>query len=440
MSGMTAEGRCVNGSYEFKSFRAGRTVCGADAATSAWLEATALSFHIPPPSAEHMARVAASYQEYDRVLTGVYTSKRLAGAWDATRPVATYATFVKPMNVGHGRFLDTHLIADVTVRTTHRRRGLMRALISADLRRAAEDGIAIAALRAMEATIYPQFGFGVAVIERDIEVDTSEAFALQHVPAGCVEVAEPSALLDVAPAVFSRFHARTVGSIGRPGFYPKKIAGIWAEDRPLPDRSVRAALHYDPAGQIDGYVSYKFVERQSQPWAIEVVDLVGTSSDAYLGLWDYLAAIDLATMVRYRQAPATDILAWAMVDRGGLRVVGEEDALWLRILDPIAALQGRRYDVDGEVRIAVSDPLDIGTGIYDLLVRDGVAMVTRANAHNERIDVSMNVSALSSVYLGGVRARVLAQAGRIVASTTAALDHFDALMASMETPYCTTQF
>ncbi len=443
MDGTGLSATVGGGRYEFRSFPAGLDGDRADAATAGWLEATALSFHLPPPSPGHAARVAASYREYGRVLTGVYTRDSPRCAWDATRPVATYASFTRRMNVGHGRFVAAHLIADVTVRATHRRRGLMRKLISTDLRRAARDGIAIAALRAMEATIYPRFGFGVAILGRRIEVDTADGLALRSVPAGRVEVADRNVLLDVAPEVFDRCHAATSGSLQRQGFYPSKIAGIWAEDRPAGDPSVRAALHYSPDGRIDGYVSYRFVSREGRQGAIEVVDLAATCRQAYLGLWDYLGAIDLVPLVRYAQAPAADILPWAMTDRGRYRVVGEEDAIWLRILDPVAALGGRGYDTDGRVRLAVSDPLDIAAGVYDLDVRDGVAsvaMVASGADPGGPVDVSMDISTLGSLYLGGVPARMLAEAGRIDAADTAALRRFDALMACRQAPYCTTQF
>jgi predicted acetyltransferase len=437
---MTADTEWTDGHYQFRSFRPGTTKSGADEETTAWLEATALSFHAPAPSAEHMARVAASFQSEGRVLSAAYTSESLPGAWDASRPVATYAAFDKPLNVGGGNFLDTHLIADLTVRATHRRRGLMRTLLSADLRRAAENGLAIAALRAMEATIYPRFGFGPAILGRHVEVDTGDTFALLHDPEGCVEVTDPSTLLDVAPDVFDRFHSRTLGSIQRQRFYPSKIAGIWAEDRPLPDPSVRAALHYDADSEVDGYVTYKFSSRDSQPGTIEVVDMVATCPNAYLGLWGYLASIDLVRLVSYRQAPATDVLNWAMHDRRGFRVVNEEDAVWLRILDPVAALESRSYDVDGAVHLAISDPLDLASGGYALRVRDGKACVTRTSCCSRPADVSMDISTLGSLYLGGVRARVLASAGRISARSPAALGELEALMAHLEAPYCTTQF
>lgn len=426
------------GGYRLRSFRPHRTEGAADDETAAWLEAMALTFHQPAPTAEHMARVSASFAAEDRVLTGAYTADAPPGAWDVSRPVATYATFVKSMNVGAGGSLDVHLIADVTVRATHRRRGLLRAIISADLRRAAANGVAMAALHAAEATIYERFGFGPAVFARHVELDTRR-FALRRPPAGRVEVTDPATLLELSPRVFDRFHARTVGSITRQAFYPSKIAGIWAEDRPLPDPSVRTALHYDPADRVDGYVTYRVADRPGPPETIEVIDLVFDSENACFGLWEYLASIDLITLVGHRQAPATDPLTWAITDRRGLRVVGEEDSLWLRVLDPVTALRARSYDADGEVRIAISDPLEICGGIYHLAVREGAATVAAAAAET-RADVSMDVATFGSLYLGGVRARVLARAGRISAGSPAALDRLDALMSQEAVPHCITGF
>ena len=427
----------AGGGYRLRSFRPRRVDGAADEDTAAWLEAAAFTFLQPAPTAEHMARVSASFAAEDRVLTGAYTVDAPPDAWDVRRPVATYAAFVKSMNVGAGNALDVHLIADVTVRATHRRRGLLRAVISADLRRAAADGTAMAALHASEATIYERFGFGPAVFGRHVEVDTRR-FALRHPPAGRVEVTDPAGLLKSAPRVFDRFHARTIGSITRQAFYPSKIAGIWAEDRPLPDPSVRAALHYDPADRVDGYVTYRVVGPPGPPGTIEVVDLVSASPSAYLGLWEYLASVDLITLAGYRQAPVTDPLPWAVRDRRGFRVVGVEDVIWLRVLDPVAALRARGYRADGEVRIAISDPLDIADGTYHLVVRDGAPTVT--DTGGTPADVSMDVSAFSSLYLGGVRASALATAGRITARSQAALEEFDALMSHEAVPHCITQF
>jgi predicted acetyltransferase len=426
--------------YRFSSFRAGTVRGEANAETAGWMEAATLGFHEAAPAPAHMARTAEMFDADERVLTGAYAASYPARAWEPTHPVATYGTLVKPLNVGGGGSLDAHLIASVTVRPNHRRRGLMRELITQDLRRARESGRAVAALSSMEATIYGRFGFGAATFSRQVEVDTSDRFHLNAQPLGSVEITDPSTLLDVAPTLFDQFHSQTLGSVQRPASYPSKISGAWAEDEPEPDRKTRAALHYDPAGVIDGYVAYKVLGWDVEPLTIKVVDIVWTCQNAYLGLWDYLASIDLVTRVTLGHASMNDALPWAMADRRGFKIVGEADGLWLRILDPVAALEARSYEADGEVRIAVSDPLAIADGVYVLSAREGRATVTRDRATGSSFDVSMDMSAFGSLYLGGVRAGVLARAGQVVSTSSAAIDTLDSLLAHKEIPHCITHF
>ncbi|HEY5247982.1 MAG TPA: GNAT family N-acetyltransferase [Dermatophilaceae bacterium] len=437
---MTKDSRPTGAEYQFRSFRAGRTGAEANSETSAWLEAASFGFHEPVPEAEHLFRIAQVFESDERMLTGVYAAGRPARAWDAARPVATYGTFVEPLNVGGGRSLQAHLIATVTVRANHRRRGLLRALITTDLVRARDEGRAVAALSSMEATIYGRFGFGAATFSQRVEVDTGDKFSLPCSPSGTVEMTDPATLLDLAPELFDRFHAQTLGSVQRPASYPSKVAGIWAEDKPETDRRVRVALHYDVKGSIDGYVSYKVLPWESEPGTIQILDIVYASQNAYLGLWEYLASIDLVTRVKFGNAAVTDPLPWAMADRRGFKIAGQDDGLWLRILDPVVALEARSYAVDGDVRIELSDPLAIANGVYALSVRQGRAMVTTGHAKDATPDVSMDVAALGSLYLGGVRADTLARTGQIVSRSPAALDTFDALLGHREQPYCITHF
>ncbi|MDQ1576697.1 MAG: hypothetical protein QOH55_1847 [Microbacteriaceae bacterium] len=411
-----------------------------DPETTAWLEAGSLGFHDPVRSPATLRRMLSDYASDERVLTSVYTANRPPRAWETIRPVATFSAFVKAINVGGGNSLDAQLIADVSVRSTHRRRGLLREMMTNSLRSAVEAGTPLAALNASEATIYGRFGFGPAIYTRKVEVDTGEKFALRHSPAGSVEVTDPSTLLELAPEIFDRFHAQTLGSVERHSGYPSRILGLWAEDGLAPDTRVRAALHYDPAGHIDGYVTYKTTDWLDDPTrTITVLDLVGTTPDAHLGLWEYLASIGLTNSVIVVNASMADALPWAMADVRGFKVVAEDDALWLRVLDPVAALEARPYDVDGDVTIALTDSLGIADGVFSISVRNGKAAVTKHEQIDEA-EVSMDISTLGSLYFGGVRAKVLARAGRISAVSDAALDSLDVLLAHKEPAYCITRF
>ena len=76
--------------------------------------------------------------------------------------MATYASFPGTLNIGGGNLMPVHQITSVTVSPTHRRRGLLRRMITEDLALAREAGMVFAALTASEATIYGRFGFGRA--------------------------------------------------------------------------------------------------------------------------------------------------------------------------------------------------------------------------------------------------------------------------------------
>ncbi len=138
-------------------------------------------------------------------------------------------------------------------------------MISADLARAKTDGVAVAALTASEATIYGRFGFGPATHYRTMQVDTGPNFALntaarqQRDDGGGGNRRPRRCCLDLEPELFDAA-ARRLLRLGRPaGRLPVPGAsGAWTYEQPEPDKAVRAAVHYGPDGQPDGYVSYKF--------------------------------------------------------------------------------------------------------------------------------------------------------------------------------------
>jgi predicted acetyltransferase len=422
--------------YEFRSFPAVVAEGRADEATAEWLQATSLGFLEPEFEAEQLGKIATSWADSKRILSGAYALQAPSRAWPSIRPVATYSAYDKTMNVGGGRLIDTHLVAGVTVRANHRRRGLMRTLIETDLRTAATSGIPIAALYAAEATIYGRFGFAAATTTARVEVDTSSKFGLNLEPRGSVDAADRSELAEVSPLIFARYHALTLGSIDREAYMPAQIAGLWGYDPPDPDPAVRGLFHYDDAGELDGYVSYKFLGWDDGPRTLLIIDFVPLTGDAYFGLWQHLASIDLATRVKVEHAPITDPLPWALRDRRSYRVTGGEDGLWLRILDVVAALQARAYVVDGDVSLAIDDPLHLTTGHYRVIARDGTARVERTEPSSS---VTLGIAELGALYLGGVRASSLAIAGRLTGPPEG-IAALDALMATRVEPFCNTHF
>lgn len=404
-----------------------------------WSEAVAAGFYGDAVGAAEAKQYAELEQVDGRMAMGAYLSsaETPVGAWGADYPVATYAYHRKDLNVGGGQLLPVHQITAVTVRPSHRRRGLLRAMVTADLARAKADGLPMAALTASEAVIYGRFGFGVATHNCVVEVSTRGGLAF-HNPAaasrGVVEMADASVVKELNNALFARVHAATYGSIGRHEMYRLTASGQGNYGQMTPAKNVRAALHYGDDGEVDGYVTYK----PGEP-AIQIVDLLAATDDAYLALWNFLGSLDLIVSVKWKMAPEVDVLEWSMAAKRDYKRTETEDHLWLRILDTEAALAGRHYAVDGAVSIEVTDPLGHAAGTFRVVAAGGTATVTTC-AKGEPADLTLGVSELSSTYLGVVSARTLASAGRLTENAPGGIERFDAVFASPVSAHSLTNF
>jgi len=404
-----------------------------------WVQAVSHGFHQQRRDDEYLAKTLAAYQTDQRQLTGVYVNGSVPDhSLGADVPVATYATMRKTLNIGFGRQLESNLVTAVTVRGTHRRNGILRGMITADLESAKDDGLAMAALTASEGSIYGRFGFGVATLERSIKVDAGPRFRLRGEPEGTVEVADPAVLLDVAPKVFERVQRLSPGSIDRQEYYRLVASGSIGHDG-KPDTSVRCALHYDLSGALDGYVSYRFKGWEHKPYTMEIVDFVAATNAGYLDLWRFLGSIDLIDEITWAEAPVDDPLAWALEDPRCIDASEIRDMLWLRILDTPAALQARRYATAGRLVLDVADPLGLAGGTWVLESDGGAAAVVR-DAAGETPDLSLDVADLASIYLGAVSPVPLAAAGRINEKRPGAALEAQQLFAVERSAHCLTHF
>jgi predicted acetyltransferase len=404
-----------------------------------WIQAVGDGFHDNRRSADFVDKILATYVADERELTGVYQAGSVpAHSLAADVPVATFGTMLKDLNTGYGRQLQTRLVTAVTVRGTHRRRGLLRRMMTEDLNTGKSQGLAMAALTASEGSIYRRFGYGVATFERSIKVDTGPRFQLRHQPTGTVEIAERKVLLDVAPRVFAQSHHQTPGSIVRQEAYRQRVSGAYGHDG-TEDQAIRCALHYDAAGEIDGYVSYKFAGWDAKPYTVNIVDLVAASDDAYLELWQFLGAIDLVERISWEEAPVDDPLGWALEDPRCIESSNHRDMLWLRILDVAAALSARRYSADGTLVLEVLDSLGLVTGTYRLDVADGEARVSTASA-DQTPELTLDVAELGSIYLGAVCPVTLKAADQIRENSPGAALKARQMFAVERSAHCMTHF
>ena len=332
----------------------------------------------------------------------------------------------------------------VGVLPTHRRRGVLSALMAGQLDDMVGRGEAVSVLTASEATIYGRFGYGVATRRAYAHVDLDHAGFVADAPGGWVlRLVDDAEAIQLAPAVFDAHAASRPGGLTRPeSFWPAVFS---------PSESwVGGGEHFTvvatrPGRAPSGYAIYR-VKRDAPigHWKTIVSELVAVDDDTEAALWRYLLEVDLTSGLEVERAPVDATLHWRLSDPRAYRSTGERDHLWLRVLDPVAALRARGYGVPGSLVLELRDRfrpatsgrfrLEVGT---DVGGRPAAAAVTPTDAPS---DLAMAVSELGSIFLGGVRPSTLAAAGRIEASTAEALARADRMFAAERVPYCVTDF
>ncbi|MFZ7086848.1 GNAT family N-acetyltransferase [Curtobacterium sp. RRHDQ10] len=453
--------------YELRWSQPALTADGTavDAQTTAFTAAIGMGFHEPRDKPADLLRQVRHQIAMGQDLLAVHRRDPVPGSVDETQPVGTFVSFRKELSWGQdGAVIDTFAIAGVTVRPTERRRGVLRRMMTASLDRAVDQGYAIAALTASEGSIYRRFGFGCAIRERVIEVRRRGATPFLVPTSGEVVVVEPSTLQDgLAADVYARFHTRTPGSMARnPGAWDS-LLGRTSDDEQ--DPAVRAAVHH-PAdgGTVDGYVAYRVVEGETDRARLDVIDLVYATDEAYLGLWDYLLAVDLNERVRYTRARLDDPIVHAVPENRAVSIVHEEDHVWLRVLDPVRVLESRPYATDGVLTIGIADALEHASGTYRLTVREGRGRVERigggpasgpagagpASAAGAELggagapeagtpDLLLDVADLGAVLIGAIDPVGLAAAG-LVDGSPAAVRLLRAMLAPERAPHGISYF
>ncbi|WP_166136738.1 GNAT family N-acetyltransferase [Nocardioides ochotonae] len=401
-----------------------------------WIKAATRGFHAPRMDDTARALWLEGCRADDAVLRGAWPARPVVGP--DTVPVATFAAFDKELNVGGGRLLALRMITDVTVSPTHRRRGLLRRMMTEDLRDAAARGLPVAALTATEGSIYGRFGFGAATWHQRVMVDTDARFALRDpLGRGSVELVDPTDAWPVISAVYAQHLARVRGAVGRPHDYEPMLTARYDWEERGPDRKMWTAVHLDASGTPDGYVCYGSAGDVEGRPTLQVSDLVALTPDAHLRLWRFLADVDLADQVKHRTA-LDDPLRWALVEPRVVRTTGLGDMLWVRLLDLPTALTARPWYADGELVLDVDDPLGHIAGRWRVRTRGGEARVEAA-PDDAAPAVRMGADTLGAAYLGGVSVPTLHAAGRITGPAEA-VETLAAMADGGPAPYCATSF
>ncbi len=348
-------------------------------------------------------------------------------------PVGTARLYDFALSVPGGGSVAASGVGDVGVLPTHNGRGVFSALMHRMLDDATAAGSVAAVLYASEATIYGRHGFGPATRASRVRIPAQRAELrtdLQLAPGTGVYL-ESDDWLPVIADVFEASRTRRGGEVDRsPEIWDKLLE---------PLRGDRFCLvHRDERGEAVGYALYRVAESwetTGPEHTMTVDEVVAVDAPTELSLWSVLLSTPLVRNIECR-LPADSILFDALNDRWSPSKLGEHDNLWVRILDPVAALSSRRYRTGGSLVLAV-----VGAGataVLDLGVSpDGEASVSLTDAQPE---LSLGLEELGSVWLGGGSFAQLAAVGRVVEAHPGAAGRADALFGWSPSPWVTHDF
>jgi len=341
--------------------------------------------------------------------------------------VAVAASYPFDVTLPGGSVLPAPGVTWVSVAATHRRRGVLRALMTEQLRGFVADGVAVALLTASEGGIYGRFGYGAATTDRRVEIDRRFVMFRPGAPdPGGARFADAAQARAHAPDVHRRWCVRNPGAVSR--------SERWWENVFL-DRE-----HHRGGGTAlfhllhdDGYASF----RRGPNDTCRVADLFAVTEDAHAALWRVVLGLDLVQSVSTTAVPADDPLPFLLADGRRVRTTGLADGLWARILDVPVALAARTYATELDVVVEVGDPfLDRGGRFRLRGDLDGAVCEPTTGPP----DVHLDVAALGSLLFGGHRAQTLARARLIDAPDPAVLRRVDAAFTAEREPQYGTSF
>jgi len=384
---------------------------------------------VPPPSQIAMWRARL---EWDRTLVAIDD-----GDFVGTTAVNSYE-----MHVPGGAMVPTAGVTAVSVLPTHRRRGVLSAMMRRQLADIRERGEPLAALWASESVIYPRFGYGQAISGEEWTIDRVRA-EFSRPPrdesGGRVRMATREDAAQRMPALFERVVEAHAGML-KPGadwWFAQYADGPWAEAATKEEPFLAI---YERGGVDEGFVSYDVSEFTGfrSVRQLDVQRMVASTQEAHEALWRFVFGVDLVERVHAKNRSAGDALPWMLNDPRRLER-SVYDNIWLRLVDVPAALAERTYSSPGRLAIEVADSFcEWNEGTYVLEVgASGEASCTRST---EAPHLSMSADTLAAMYLGGTSPTMLARAGRVTEHLPRAVAKAEAMFRTDAPPWCVLDF
>jgi len=393
----------------------------------------------------------------------VFEFDRSIAAFDGNEIVGTTAAYSFQLTVPGG-ITGAGGVTFVSVLPSHRRRGILSAMMRHQLADIAARGEAVAALYASETGIYGRYGYGCASWQLSLTIRRGEGALSPAVtssrgaggtgaggtgPGGAghgplrLRVAAPGELRAELGKVYDAAVPHRPGMMARDERWWQAILAD-PEFHRRGMSSQKCLLAGDDAGPR-GYALYRTKpdwDDDGLPYgSLSVRELIAADAAAAAALWSDLLTRDLVGEVVARHRPVDDPLLDLLADRRRARPY-LTDGLWIRLTDVGAALRQRRYSCPADLVIEVTDDLLPANAGRWRLQCPGPADGGPPSCERTRAaaDIVLPVAALGAGYLGGTRLGSLAAAGLVTERTEGAVARLSAAMYSDPAPWCPSMF
>ncbi|WBL34982.1 sterol carrier protein domain-containing protein [Tepidiforma flava] len=217
------------------------------------------------------------------------------------------------------------------------------------------------------------------------------------------------------PAVWDAVRGQRAGLHTRSAAWCVEERGVPAQEREEAGWSKDFLVSLEEDGATIGYARYRVRgewEHGLPAGEVAVHELPGIDGGAEAALWEYVLGVDLVDRVTAHRRPLDDTLLHLLEDpRRAVR--RPSDALFCRVLDPAAALEGRRYAGEGRLVLEAAD--DFGGYAAGRFALEAGPAGARCRVTGESADLELGAEELGSLLFGQVSALdALAGDGRIV--------------------------
>lgn len=366
---------------------------------------------------------------------------RFVGALDGDRVVGCGGAYSFRLTVPGGE-INACGVTLVGVLPTHRRRGILRQMMTWLFAQARERHEPVAILWASEAAIYQRFGYGPGTLSSAFEIPTDKVRFRRPIEApGRMRLVSLDEAAERFPPVYERIRRSTPGALTRSDAHWRWEVLLDAEWSRRGEGAKILAL-YEVESEARGYVIYRTKgdwDTSGPRGVVAVQELAAVDPDAEQALWEWVSGIDLIATMRGRRAPLPHPLQLLLTEPRRLGVT-VTDGCWLRIIDLPDALGSRSYAGAGELVLDVTDAFCPGNaGRWRLTAGSGGA-TSVVPALDDMPDLELDISDLAAVYLGAFRFADLARAGRVRECRPGAVAAADALFRPERAPHTSTMF